>query len=80
MSVRAGPMRLASSDAAEDHDIDGQQDQQNRDRDPADPAEEIGGDVVGDDVTMGEILGNLDAQHPIAHRPGDARARDASGG
>ena len=57
---------------AEDHDVDGQQEQENRQRDPSDALEEVGNDVVDDHVAMGEILADLD---PDRLRPAISFAR-----
>ncbi|MGY4487191.1 hypothetical protein ACVWWR_006382 [Bradyrhizobium sp. LM3.2] len=83
MSVRAGPILLASSEAlpqrcdgaAEDDDVGGEQDQQDRNGDPPYPPEEVRDDVVDDDVAMRKVLGDADT-HDLAVDD----ARDAGAG
>ncbi len=66
-----GPQQR-SHGATENQDVGGEQDQEDRDRDPANPPEEVGDDVVDDHVAMRQILGNLDAQCLAAEQLGGA--------
>ena len=56
--------------AAEDDDVDNQQQQQNGRGDPADSGEELGDDVIDQDIAVGEVLRYLDPQ-PAAGDPGN---------
>ena len=60
--------------AAEDRDVGDQQHQQDRQRDPADIAVEIGDDIVDQHVAVGQILAGLDPDRLVADRLLDAGA------
>jgi hypothetical protein len=65
--------------ATKDDDVGRKQDQQCRNCNPPDAPEEVGDDVVDDDVAMREIFGNLNAQRLAADIFGDACSGDRAG-
>lgn len=84
-NVRAGRADIAGlfrglpqrrDGAAEDDDVDGEQDQKNGNGDPSDPTEEVGHDVVGNDVAVGQIFPNPDVHGRAADRLRHTRARN----
>src|ERR1700754_2911736 len=72
------PRRLdqRSHGAAENDDVGGQQQKQNRERDPSDVLEEIGDDIVGQDVAMRKILADLDDDRTSVNFLRNAYAED----